>query len=224
MTRLTCPSCGCSGDEELFGADMEWRKALTHALALPSDCGPLVGRYVKLFAPLKRNLSSARACKLLHEVSDLVLAEEITFDRSCHRIPAHVWAVSLQIMLDKSDLQRPIANHNYLIKVAIGQLTKRADFRQQEQAANRRTHESSRVRSSAMQSVGAVLEESELPELPTDQASEWLQKARKDLTENHGIKPGAFMSDFMIETRAKQLYADPVNCEAREHPQGENIK
>jgi len=208
--KMTCPSCGCSGDEELFAADLEWRKALVKALKLPSDCGPLAGKYISLFSPLKRNLSSARACKLLGEISELVISEEITFDRVTHRIPSHVWAASLQIMLDKPDLQRPIANHNYLIKVAIGQLTKRADFNQRDQAADRRTHEPSRVRSSAMKPVGAVIEETELPDLPANQAGEWLQKARKDLMENHGIRPGAFMSDFMIETRAKQLYEESM--------------
>jgi hypothetical protein len=205
--KITCPSCGCSGDEELFGADMEWRRALTHALKLPSDCGPLAGRYVKLFAPLKRNLSSARACKLLKEVSELVLAEEITYDRSSFHIPSNVWAQSLQIMLDKQDLQRPMPNHNYLKKVAIGQLSKRTDIEQNERAATRRNNESSRTHSSDMQHVSEVLEEqSNLPELPEGESKEWMDKGRQALLDE-GFKP-RFMPGLIIEQKARELYAE----------------
>jgi hypothetical protein len=205
--KITCPSCGCSGDEELFGADIEWRRALTHALELPSDCGPLVGRYVKLFAPLKRNLSSARACKLLKEVSDLVLAEDITFDRANYHIPSHVWAQALQIMLDKQDLQRPLPNHNYLKKVAIGQLAKRADIEQNERSTNRRNSEPGRTKSSRMQPISEVLEaQSKLPELPESESKVWLEKGRQALLDE-GFKPG-FMPGEFIEQKARELYAE----------------
>jgi hypothetical protein len=208
--KITCPSCGCSGDEELFGADMEWRRALTHALKLPSDCGPLAGRYVKLFAPLKRNLSSARACKLLGEVSELILAEDITFDRVTHRIPSHVWAMSLQIMLDKQDLQRPMPNHNYLIKVAIGQLTRRTDIEQHDRAADRRTHEPSRIRSGGMQPISDVLPSGPvLPELPADDRDQWINKAH-DVFVKDGMHKN-FIIGPLLEQRARELYAESLD-------------
>ncbi|EAU53553.1 hypothetical protein [Mariprofundus ferrooxydans] len=208
MTKLTCPSCGCSGDEELFGADMEWRRALMIALQLPSDCGPLVGRYVKLFAPLKRNLSSARSRKLLDEVSELVLAESIAFDRASYHIPSNIWAQSLQIMLDKPDLQRPIANHNYLIKVAIGQLSKRADIDQTERYEVRRNSEPSRTTSAGMQAISKALDP-ELPEIPGAEREDWLYKARSDLV-GKGMNE-KFIIAPLIEQRAREMYQEAQN-------------
>ena len=203
--KMTCPSCGCAGDAELFGADMEWRKALMHALKLPSDCGPLAGRYVKLFAPLKRNLSSARACKLLQEVSELVLADEVTLDRSTYRIPSRVWAQALQIMLDKQDLQRPMPNHNYLKKVAIGLLNKSSDIVQHEQHQSRRSE--ARVNSHDMQKVGNIIQSNHAPDpltkLCPEERMQHLQKAKKVLIDE-GFNP-QFIVTPLIEQKAREM-------------------
>lgn len=204
--KMTCPSCGCAGDAELFAADMEWRKALTHALKLPSDCGPLAGRYVKLFAPLKRNLSSARACKLLQEISELVLAEEITLDRTSYRIPSRLWAQALQIMLDKQDLQRPMPNHNYLKKVAIGLLNKHSDIKHQEQHQHRRSE--ARVNSTVMTRVGALISDQKTKPDPLEQLSpedreKAIQEAKQVLLDE-GFQEN-FLGIPLIENKAREM-------------------
>ncbi|MDX8389173.1 MAG: hypothetical protein R8M38_01650 [Mariprofundaceae bacterium] len=206
--KLTCPACGCSGDDELFGADKEWRHAMVDALAMPSNCGPGVKEYLNLFRPIKRALSAKRARKLLAEVRELICADEITFDRACYKIPAHVWQQALQIMIEKIDLQRPMPNHNYLIKVAISLLVKRVDMQQQEQHQARRSE--ARVDSEQMQPFGEALNKTVVTTLPTDPKlyRTLYQQASAELEEegfhkNLIIKP--FVESRMVELTRQAL-------------------
>jgi len=89
------------------------------AAELPSNCGTLALKYIGLFRPGKRKLSAARTSKLIREVVDLINAETIKLAQQESRVPAHIWERALNVVLDKESIQRPLKNHNFLIKVAL---------------------------------------------------------------------------------------------------------
>jgi len=117
--RITCPSCGCAGSLELFMADREFREAIMAAADLPSNCGALVLRYVGLSRPATRQLTPARASKLIVGVAALIAADEVRLGYQCEKVLAHTWQKALQATLDNDKLTRPLKNNNYLIKVAL---------------------------------------------------------------------------------------------------------
>ena len=121
--NITCPSCGCKGSLELFSADEEWRRAVMAAAELPSNCGALALQYVGLFRPVHKQLSSARSCKIIREVSDIITAEVLSYDKQDIKVPAYVWIMVLERVINKPDLQRPLKNHNLLKTIAMSLAT-----------------------------------------------------------------------------------------------------
>lgn len=117
--NITCPSCGTNGSLELFLADTEFRKAVLTAAELPSNTGALVLRYIGLFRPGKRQLTAARATKLLGEVFDLIQADEVKLGQQSEKVLSHTWQRALEAVLNSEKLTLPLKNHNYLIKIAL---------------------------------------------------------------------------------------------------------
>lgn len=130
--NITCPSCGTNGSLELFLADREFREAILKAAELPSNCGTLVLRYIGLFRPMKRQLTAARATKLVGEVLSLIVAEETKLGQQTERVLAHIWQQALQAVLDNDKLIRPLKNHNYLIKIALNMVNQYEPLADQE--------------------------------------------------------------------------------------------
>lgn len=200
-----CPSCGAGGSIELFIADVEWREAIIEAAKLPSDCGSLALRYIGMFRSGSRFLTPDRSARLIREMCAMII-DGVDFDRQHINAPSHVWRDAIIDMLDAPNVKRPLKNHNYLLRIVQSKLGQKSDIDQSERAATYR-NQTKTDRQGAMKAVGEVLEKTALPDLPADQRDEWLEKAKIDLVENHDMKLGAFMSDFLIESRAKELYA-----------------
>lgn len=199
----TCPACGFGAGLEAFLADAEWREAVLAAAALPSDCGTLAIRYVGLFRPGKRALTPDRAARLIREVCEIITSG-VDFDRRRIEAPSHVWRAALIEMLNKTDLRRPIKNHNYLLRIVESRLAARTDMQQVERAETRRLSEEQRVRSGGMSHVATQL----LPQIPEGERAERLERARAVLLEE-GFNP-KFLAEPLIEQKAREMYAEEV--------------
>jgi len=203
----TCPACGFGGGLEGFLADAEWREAVLAAAELPSDCGALAIRYVGLFRPEKRALSPSRAARLIREVCDMLI-EGVDFDRQRIKAPSHVWRQALIQMLDAPNIQRPLRNHHYLLRIVQGLLAKQADMTQADRAMRRR---SAARMDTGPAPIGQALErvaEPALPELPPDERETRMAKARETLlsegfTEKWLVEP-------LVEQKAREMYAEEV--------------
>ena len=155
--NITCPSCGCKGSLELFSADKEWRKAVMAAAEIPSNCGALALHYVGLFRPMHKQLSSARSCKLIREVLDIMTAEVLTYDKQEAKVPTYVWIRALESIINKADLQRPLKNHNLLKTIAMSLATQpdRTVYTEETEPQFR-----SSSTGSSMKSVGSIVDKS----------------------------------------------------------------
>lgn len=150
-----CPRCGFSAGMEAFVSDAEWKIAVAAAGALPSDCGPLVIRYIGCFAPQKRGLNSNRAAKLIGELRDMII-DGITFDRKEINAPSYVWAQAIQAVLDSPTLRLPLKDHHYLLRIVESKLVQRTDIDQAERHQSRRGD--ARMNSDRMQPIGDAIQ------------------------------------------------------------------
>lgn len=145
--RLVCPSCGAVASAEAWGTDDAARKTLAILVELPLGLGPRALRYLGLFRrpDSPRGLAWSRSLTVATELRELVLAQDIQWDR--RRIlpnrPGY-WATALDATLARDasgELRRPLDSHNYLRAVAYGEADKGAEdaARKREQDASRRT-------------------------------------------------------------------------------------
>jgi len=205
--RLTCPSCGCSGSFEWFASYSDWSILLVETAKLPSDCGTLALRYVGMFRPLKKQLTPQRGGKLLGEVAAMI-EEGISFDRQYIKASSRLWAEVLQIVCD-ANVQRPLKDHNYLLRVMLNKINAPADAAKEQSAQQRRNDG---YVNHGLQPVGAhvALQQStqkpkdKLLALPVDAAADWLKRAKIDLIENIGMREPIIPA--LIEQRAMELY------------------
>jgi len=198
--KVTCPSCGAGGSISLFIADADARDAILEAAKLPSDCGTLVMKYIAMFAPAKRHLSMDRATRLITECCAMI-ADGVEFDHQQIKAPSHVWRAALVEILAAPNIQRPLKNHHYLLRIVQSCLTKRTDAHQADSHQSRRGH--------AHVNMGPqpVPEwKDPLNDLSTDDRDRWMKKARETLL-NDGFK-NTFLSQPLIEQKAREMYAD----------------
>jgi len=204
--KLTCPSCGAGGSASLFIADADARKAVLAAASLPSDCGAWTLKYISLFAPKSKFLTSTRFAKLITECCDMIISG-VDFDREHITAPSHVWQQAFMQILDQQDLRRPLKNHHYLLRIVQSNLTRRNDIEQASRADSRRNAEPSRIRTSSMQPISQALEDKgALPEIPATEREAWLTKAHTDLLDKGMNKK--FIIAPLVEQRAREMYAE----------------
>ena len=207
--KVTCPSCGAGGSISLFIADADARKAVLAAAKLPSDCGTWVLKYIALFAPQERFLTTSRAAKLITECCDMII-DGVDFDRDHIKAPSYVWRQAMMQMLEQQELRRPIKNHHYLLRIVQSILTRRNDIDQSERAANRRLAEPARIHTTSMQPISEALPdnaaEQALPEVPIDEEDKWHTLAREALIKE-GFNP-KFVPLPIVAVKAKEMYAD----------------
>lgn len=205
---VTCPACGFAAGIESFIADGEWREAVLAAAALPSDCGPLVVRYAGLFRPEKRALTPSRAARLLREVCAMI-TDGVDFDRRRIEAPSHIWRRALIQVLDAPNIQRPLRNHHYLLRVVQSLLAKRDDAIQAERHRQRRSE--SHVRNGAMRPLAEAVQPQPDPldGLDAEPRRGLFMKARQSLIED-GFKPG-FIIQPLIEQRMRELLEQEEN-------------
>jgi len=202
----SCPSCGFGAGIEGFLADAEWREAVMATAELPSDVGTFAVRYAGMFRPEKRGLTPSKAARVFREINSMVL-DGVEFDRQTIKAPSHIWRQGLIEILDAPNVQRPLKNHNYLLRIMQGLLSKNIDAGQA--SANQSRRAESRVNSAEMKPVAEALDQqfsSSLPDLPAGDRDTWLAKGRQQL-EADGMKPPFVNSIPLIEQRARELYA-----------------
>jgi len=206
--KATCPSCGAGGSISLFIADADARTAIMESAKLPSDCGTLTLKYIAMFAPAKRNLTMDRAARLIREVCSMI-TEGVEFDRQAIKAPSYVWRAALADMLAAPNIQRPLKNHNYLLRIIQSRLASRTDASQADRHQARRAQAHVNVGPQPVtksHECGKTEWRDPLDELSTEDRDRWLKKARETLL-NDGFK-NTFMAQPLIEQKAREMYMD----------------
>jgi len=210
--KVTCPSCGAGGSIALFIADADARQAVFSAAKLPSDCGTWVLKYITLFSPAERFLTQSRAAKLITECCDMLL-NGVDFDRQRLQAPSHVWRKALMQMMDASNIQRPLKNHHYLLRIVQSELGKRDDAQRHEQHQERMAE--ARTHTTSMQKVGEVMEaptiaHDPLAEVSAERRTELFKEAEKILL-GEGFKP-PFLGAPLIEQKAREMLMEVAHA------------
>jgi hypothetical protein len=147
--RLTCP-CGLHGSIELFTEDEHARKFAVLVASLPGGAGAVAVRYIGLFRPGKRALAWDRACKLLEEVRDMLVAGVVERYGKTYPGTPSLFIAAMQQMLDQRErLDLPMKTHGYLVSIIAGESPKAAAAA--EEAEEQRRRQVSSQRSSAIQ-------------------------------------------------------------------------
>jgi len=122
LPAVSCPCCNVQLPLEAWIAHTATREAfmalagLHPSMRLPMTCL----RYVGLFAPAKRTLRWERIADLLREVADMMRNGRVEWKHQSLPAPLDYWLTGMETLLAKSDLKRPLSNHNYLKAVVAG--------------------------------------------------------------------------------------------------------
>lgn len=143
-----CPSCGRKFALHEAHSDARARVALRAALGLdPTLVDPILV-YLDLFSPPTRALRADRLAKILDELSRMVRAGQITYERKTLTVTLEMFRVALQSVGDRRDnLDIPLPNHNYLLKTIVN-MHKRADAQREEKQHHAAATRTRRVSSS----------------------------------------------------------------------------
>jgi len=141
---LICPSCGATHSADSWENDVKIRQTLQTTCLLPAEVSKVLLSYLGLFRPEKRALTWAKSLKLIGELQQLVSQGHIQVQGKVARpCPPRIWAQGMEQMAARTDLSRPMKNHNYLRQI-VYQLGDQADAgrehqqRQNEQNGNAR--------------------------------------------------------------------------------------
>lgn len=135
--KLTCPSCGFSGDPEAYLAEAQWRDCVAAALSLPAPLGDRLLRYVRLFSPRSRALSPDRAARLFREIAEPISAAAVERNGRTWSAPLDYWSMALDdILARREQLTLPLKSHGYLFEIVAGYSAKvegKAEAKREEQ-------------------------------------------------------------------------------------------
>jgi len=124
---LTCPSCGATHSASAWENDMKARQALQACCGLPAEVSKVLLPYLSLFRPSRRALSWTKSLKLINELQALIAQGHIQVKGKAARpCPPYIWAKGMEQMAARTDLSRPMPNHNYLRQI-VWQLADQAD-------------------------------------------------------------------------------------------------
>lgn len=142
---LICPSCGATHSAEAWENDVHIRKSLQAACGLPAEVSRVLLPYLSLFRPAQRALSWSRSLKIINELAAMVALGHIQVQgKAARHCPPRIWAQAMEQMAARSDLQRPMKNHNYLRQI-VYQLADQADARSEAQQRRSEVDGSQRV-------------------------------------------------------------------------------
>lgn len=118
--KTRCPACGatCSLDALLGHGDAS--QAFVASLNMTGDLAKPLIKYLAMFRSENRDLTFERTAKLLTEISDDILAAQISRNRVNYPAPKSAWIWAINTMLERRDqgkLQLPLKNHGYLYEV-----------------------------------------------------------------------------------------------------------
>lgn len=140
MLNITCPSCGHNAPLESYAADADARRVAQLMGAVPPAIADLVLRYMALFAPRKHKVTMARARARLEPLVQAIQAQRIKHKGREWSAPVSTWEQALDVMLNqRTQLDLPLANHNYLFKVIVG-IAEKSEAAAENQVEAQRRH------------------------------------------------------------------------------------
>jgi hypothetical protein len=130
---LTCPSCGATHSAEGWENDLAAREAMAALVALPAPVAKGCLGYLGLFRPTRRALTWKKAKSITQDLATLVSPGWVQVQgKPARPCPPHIWAQAMEQMTGRTDLTRPLKNHNYLRQIAW-QLADQADAGREQQ-------------------------------------------------------------------------------------------
>jgi len=211
LMKVACPSCGTGGSIALFIADADARKAVLEAARLPSDCGTWVLKYMTLFSPRERFLSTSRGTRIIADCCTMIV-DGVIFERARLTAPSYIWREALMDVCHSQSITRPLKHHHYLLRVVQSKLQQRHEPVTIDAPPVDRRGES-RL-STGMKKVGEVLDipQESAPELPClpgrGEEARWLDRAKEAM-----LKEGFhrnFLPEDLVMLKAREMYAETL--------------
>jgi len=117
--KTRCPCCGASASLEVLITHDEARSLMVALAGISDELAKAALRYLGLFRPGERDLSWARAAKLLGELVPLIQAGEITRKRQSYHAPREAWIWAFNRVIEARDsgkLTPPLTSHGFLLE------------------------------------------------------------------------------------------------------------
>ena len=117
--KTRCPCCGASASLEVLITHDEARSLMVSLAGISDELAKAALRYLGLFRPGERDLSWARAAKLLGELVPLIQAGEITRKRQSYPAPREAWIWAFNRVIEARDsgkLTPPLTSHGFLLE------------------------------------------------------------------------------------------------------------
>ena len=118
--KTRCPCCGATASLEVLITHDDARNLIVTLMGLSDELAKAALRYLGLFRPGERDLTWARAAKLLGELVPLVLAGRISRKRQVYPAPREAWIWAFNRVLEARDngkLTTPLSGHGYLFEI-----------------------------------------------------------------------------------------------------------
>ena len=118
--KTRCPCCGASASLEVLITHDEARSLMVALAGISDELAKAALRYLGLFRPGERDLSWARAAKLLGELVPLIQSGEITRKRQSYPAPREAWIWAFNRVIEARDsgkLTPPLTSHGYLFEI-----------------------------------------------------------------------------------------------------------
>ena len=179
---LICPSCGATHSADAWENDVKIRKTLQATCTLPAEVSRVLLPYLGLFRPEKRALTWTKSLKIIGELQQLIAQGHIQVQGKVSRpCPPRIWAQGMEQMSARTDLSRPMKNHNYLRQI-VYQLADQADAgREHQQYQNEQNGNARAQRASERQQPR---QDSRVPK------EEPLSQLERQWVERYGTLPG----------------------------------
>ena len=117
--KTRCPCCGATASLEVLITHDEARSLMVALAGISDELAKAALRYLGLFRPGERDLSWARAAKLLGELVPLIQAGEITRKRQSYPAPREAWIWAFNRVIEARDsgkLTPPLTSHGFLLE------------------------------------------------------------------------------------------------------------
>ena len=117
--KTRCPCCGVTASLEVLITHDEARSLMVALAGISDELAKAALRYLGLFRPGERDLSWARAAKLLGELVPLIQAGEITRKRQSYPAPREAWIWAFNRVIEARDsgkLTPPLTSHGFLLE------------------------------------------------------------------------------------------------------------
>ena len=117
--KVKCPACGASASLEVLIAHDDARSLIVALTGISDDTAKAALRYLGLFRPAQKDLSWARAAKLLAELVPMIQAAQITRKHQSYPAPREAWIWAFNRCIEARDLgklQTPLTGHGFLLE------------------------------------------------------------------------------------------------------------